>query len=253
MHVRRSMAKILSVDKDSYGDRLGIKAGQEIIAFDGEPFVDILDYSYYDCMSEFDMTIGGKFGEHTYHVNKGVDESLGLNFGHELDLAPMRCRNKCQFCFVDQLPKGMRETLYIKDDDYRMSFVCGNYVTLTNVGQKELDRIARMKLSPLYISVHAYDRDIKTQLIKNPEGAKLFDKIDFLSRHGITMHTQIVMCNGINDGDVLMETLHELARYYPSVQSVAIVPVGLTQYRDNLAPLVHKLLSSYHILSEKQR
>ena len=131
----------------------------------------------------------------------------------------------------------MRETLYVKDDDYRLSFVSGNYVTFSNIGQKELDRIAKLHLSPLYISVHAFDKKIKTKLVSNPESAMVYEKMQFLASHSIVMHTQIVLCKGINDGDVLIETLTKLRELYPNVLSVAIIPVGLTCHREGLYPL----------------
>ena len=137
----------------------------------------------------------------------------------------------------DQLPKGMRETLYVKDDDYRLSFVSGNYVTLSNIGQKELDRIVKLHLSPLYISVHAYDKDVKTKLVANPESAKVFEKMTYLARRGILMHTQIVLCKDFNDGDILRQTLDELYKLSPMVQTVAIIPVGLTCHRQGLYPV----------------
>lgn len=232
------MAKIVSIDKGSIADELHLKAGDEVVAFDGYPVEDILDYIFYDAKENFTMTVISDGDESTVEIDKDSDESLGLTFGSDMELTPRRCKNKCRFCFVDQLPKGMRETLYVKDDDYRCSFAFGNYVTLTNVTDRDLERIVRLRLSPLYVSVHAYDKEIKKALIANPEGAKLFEKIDYLVNNGITLHTQIVMCKGINDGEVLKDTLDMLEKYYPKVASVAIVPVGLTGHREGLKPLL---------------
>ena len=232
------MAKIIAVQKGGIGEELGLEIGDELLGFNGEQIVDVLDYAFYDSQEEFTLNLRTKQGEKVdIDIEKEEDESLGLELDESVQLEPMRCKNKCLFCFVDQLPKGMRDTLYVKDDDYRLSFVSGNYVTLSNIGQKELDRIAKLRLSPLYISVHAFDREIKTKLVSNPESAKVFDKMDFLANHGITMHTQIVLCKNINDKDVLQKTLEELYKRYPSVKTVAVIPVGLTGHRQKLYPL----------------
>lgn len=232
------MAKIIAVQKGGIGEELGMEIGDELLGFNGEQIVDVLDYAFYDSQEEFTLNLRTKQGEKVdIDIEKEEDESLGLELDESVQLEPMRCKNKCLFCFVDQLPKGMRDTLYVKDDDYRLSFVSGNYVTLSNIGQKELDRIAKLRLSPLYISVHAFDREIKTKLVSNPESAKVFDKMDFLANHGITMHTQIVLCKNLNDGKVLDKTLEELYKRYPSVKTVAVIPVGLTGHRQKLYPL----------------
>lgn len=232
------MAKIIAVQKGGIGEELGMEIGDELLGFNGEQIVDVLDYAFYDSQEEFTLNLRTKQGEKVdIDIEKEEDESLGLELDESVQLEPMRCKNKCLFCFVDQLPKGMRDTLYVKDDDYRLSFVSGNYVTLSNIGQKELDRIAKLRLSPLYISVHAFDREIKTKLVSNPESAKVFDKMDFLAYHGITMHTQIVLCKNLNDGKVLDKTLEELYKRYPSVKTVAVIPVGLTGHRQKLYPL----------------
>ncbi|MDE7071685.1 MAG: DUF512 domain-containing protein [Clostridia bacterium] len=232
------MAKITAIDKGSIGEELGLEVGDELIGFNGEKIVDILDYVYYDSQEFFTLNIKAKQGEVVdIEIEKDESETLGLTLDESVELEPMRCKNKCAFCFVDQLPKGMRETLYVKDDDYRLSFVSGNYVTLSNIGQKELDRIVKLHLSPLYISVHAYDKDVKTKLVANPESAKVFEKMMYLAQHGILMHTQIVLCKDFNDGDILKQTLEELYKLSPMVQTVAIIPVGLTCHRQGLYPV----------------
>lgn len=237
-HAREYMAKIVAIDKGSIGEEIGLEVGDEIIGFNGEEMVDVLDYAYYDSQDSFTVDVKSKQGDIVeVEIEKDYDETLGLTLDESVQLEPMRCKNKCVFCFVDQLPKGMRETLYVKDDDYRLSFVSGNYVTLSNIGQKHLDRIVKLHLSPLYISVHCYDRDLKTRLIANPEGAKVFDKMRFLADNGIVMHTQIVLCKGLNDGQELARTLEELRNLYPSVASVAVIPVGLTCHRQGLYPV----------------
>ncbi len=232
------MAKITAIDKGSIGEELGLEVGDELIGFNGEKIVDILDYVYYDSQDFFTLNIKAKQGETVdIEIEKDESETLGLTLDESVELEPMRCKNKCAFCFVDQLPKGMRETLYVKDDDYRLSFVSGNYVTLSNIGQKELDRIVKLHLSPLYISVHAYDKDVKTKLVANPESAKVFEKMTYLAQRGILMHTQIVLCKDFNDGDILRQTLDELYKLSPMVQTVAIIPVGLTCHRQGLYPV----------------
>lgn len=231
------MAKIIGVDKKSVAHQLGIKVGDELIAFDGNPIKDILDYHYYDGMEEFVMTVKCGDEQVDFEIEKYPDESLGLDLDESVELVPFRCKNKCKFCFVDQLPKGMRKTLYVKDDDYRLSFVSGNYITLTNVFEDELKRIVDLHLSPLYISVHATDSSIKEQLVTNPEGAKTFEKIKFLTQNGIAVNTQIVMCPNENDGEVLKKSLTDLAELRPMLKSCAVVPVGLTKHREGLYPL----------------
>ncbi len=232
------MAKIIAVDKGSIGEELGLEIGDELVGFNGEAIVDVLDYVYYDSQEFFTLNLKTKQGEAVdIEIEKEDIETLGLTLDESVQLEPIRCKNKCVFCFVDQLPKGMRETLYVKDDDYRLSFVSGNYVTLSNVGQKELDRIVKLHLSPLYVSVHAFDKEVKTKLVANPEAAKVFDKIKFLADNGIVMHTQIVLCKNLNDKDVLNDTLSELYKLYPQVKSTAVIPVGLTCHRQGLYPL----------------
>lgn len=232
------MAKIIAIDKGSIGEELGLEVGDELLGFNGEKIVDVLDYVYYDSQDAFTMNIKAKQGDVVdIEIEKEEDETLGLTLDDSVQLNPIRCKNKCLFCFVDQLPKGMRETLYVKDDDYRLSFVSGNYVTFSNIGQKELDRIAKLHLSPLYVSVHAYDKKVKTKLVSNPESAMVYEKMQFLAEHSIVMHTQIVLCKDINDGEVLAETLTKLRELHPWVQTVAVIPVGLTCHRQGLYEL----------------
>ncbi len=232
------MAKIIGIEKNSIAEELGIEVGDELLGFDGYPIVDILDYMFYDDQEEFVMNLRAKQGDKVdIEIEKDIDEKLGLVLDESVELKTMPCKNKCIFCFVDQLPKGMRDSLYVKDDDYRLSFVSGNYVTLTNVGQKELERIARLKLSPLYVSVHCYDKETKKLMVANPHGAELFEKMAYLKDHNIQMHGQIVLCKDINDGDKLYETLCKLYELRPNLLSVAIIPVGLSGHREGLFPL----------------
>ena len=232
------MAVVIGVDKGSIAEELGVEVGDELIGFNGEKIEDILDYYYYDSQEKFVINMRAKQGDLVdLEIEKTPNEQLGMSLDDSVQLNPIVCKNKCKFCFVDQMKKGLRDTLYIKDDDYRLSFVSGSFVTMTNVTQKELDRIVKLHLSPLYISVHAYTPEIKTYLVANPNGVKLFDQMKFLADHGIKMHTQIVMCKGINDGEELKKTLTELARLRPGVETAAVVPVGMTGFRDNLPHL----------------
>lgn len=217
--------------------RVGIRAGDSIIAFDGHPYVDELDIEFYNTQASFEITFLTKKGEEKKgKIVKDCDEDLGIEYP-EQELKVIHCKNRCVFCFVEQCRKGMRESLYVKDDDYRLSFTCGSYVTMSNVTDEEIERIIRLKLSPLYISVHCYDREVKRFLCKNPRSAQLFDILNRLKEGGICFHTQIVMVEGINSGDTLKETVEALYKLYPAVKSIAVVPVGLTGHREGLYPL----------------
>lgn len=228
------MAKIVALAKE--GKKQGFKIGDELVSFDGYPFCDILDCLFYDSKEKFSVVVKRNGKEKTVKVKKRADVPLGIEIDKEL--SPVRCKNKCKFCFVDQLPKGMRDALYVKDDDYRFSFISGSYVTMTNVTDEDIERILRLKLSPLYISVHAMNDEIRKDLVRNPNTLKLRQILKTLSDGGIKMHTQLVVVPDVNDGDVMLDSidrLHEIE----GVLSVAIVPVGLTTHRsglDNLKP-----------------
>ena len=232
------MAKIVGIDDNSILKELGVEIGDEIVGFNGEPIEDIIDYDYYDGQNEFTINMISKQGDKVdLEIEKLDTETMGVTLDDSVYLTPISCKNKCAFCFVDQLPKGLRKTLYVKDDDYRLSFVCGNFVTLTNVYEHELNRIVKYKLSPLYISVHAITPEKLIALLKNPESLKTMDKIKYLAKNGISMHTQIVMCKGYNDGEELQKTMEELYKSYPKVKTLAIVPVGLTEFRSEVQDL----------------
>ena len=228
------MAKIVGVASGSIAEQLGIKIDDELLAFNGTPIDDVLDYCYYDSMDSFVMTVKIDDEIVDFEIEKDDHELIGLDLDESMDLTPIRCKNKCSFCFVDQLPKGMRDTLYVKDDDYRLSFVSGNFITLSNVCEVQLERIIRLKLSPIYISVHATNPVVKTRLVANPEAGKTFEKIKYLVANGIKVNTQIVMCPDENDGKVLERTLSDLAQLMPMVMTCAVVPVGLTKHREGL-------------------
>lgn len=229
------MLKILFVEPNSVGDEIGLEAGDAITHFNGEEVADILDYEYYEGQEKFTLTVLAKSGESVdVEIEKDVEESLGLIFEDKCYLTAKACRNKCIFCFVDQLPKGMRKTLYFKDDDWRLSFVSGNYVTFTNLTENEIKRICDKKFSPLYVSVHATDDKIRRDMLQNQTAAEILPLMQKFANSGVIMHTQIVLCSDVNDGKVLQKSLRDLLALYPQVQSVAVVPVGLTKHRKGL-------------------
>lgn len=229
------MAEVKGVTKRSVGDKAGIKAGDKVISINGMPFLVSLDLIYAESLEQLTILIEGRS---PIKIAKNAYEPLGLIFNESIELSPCRCSNKCVFCFIDQLPRGLRKTLYVKDDDYRYSFITGSYITLTNLKDEDIDRIINYRLSPLYVSVHAYDKAVRKKLLGgNPESDKVWDKIIKLTSNGITLNAQIVMCSELNDGAVMKETIDQLYALYPAVTTVAVVPVGLTCHRDGLFPL----------------
>ena len=231
------MLKITKVKRNSIGKALGLEVGDEIIAFDGFACEDELDYLYYCETKSFTMTVRDKRGkgENVVEVEKAEGEDLGIEF--EKHTSIRTCHNRCVFCFVDQMPKGMRESLYVKDDDYGMSFSCGNFVTLTNLSEEGLERIIRLKLSPLYISVHTMNPELRVKLLRNRFAGKIVDQIDRLVKGGVEMHCQAVIVPGENDGEELAYTARKLFSYYPAVRDLACVPTGITKYREGLHPI----------------
>ncbi len=226
------MPKIIALN--DVAKRQGFKLGDEVVKIGGYDMLDELDYLYYDNENKFEVEIIRDDKARKIKVHKKTGQSLGLEF--DIEMKPKVCRNHCIFCFVDQLPKGMRDSLYVKDDDYRFSFLCGSYVTMTNVSDEDIDRIIRLKLSPLYISVHAWNDDVRAFMLKNPNTRKLREQMKKLGENGIKMHTQLVVVPGINDDDVLEDSIRGL-HGVEGVLSVAVVPVGLTEHRDNLHEL----------------
>ncbi len=231
------MLKISKVDKKGIGRALGLEKGDEILSFDGVPCVDELDYTYALSSPSFTMQVRDKQGEQVYdlQVEKEENESLGVEFEKQEELRT--CHNRCLFCFVDQMPKGLRETLYVKDDDYTMSFACGNFVTLTNLAEEELQRIIRLKISPLYISVQTMNPTLRCTLLRNRFAGKIVEQVERLAEGGIEMHCQAVLVPGLNDGEELAYTARKLFEYYPQVKDLACVPTGLTKYREGLYPI----------------
>ncbi len=231
------MLKILQLDKNSIAQKIGLKKDDVIVAFDGEKAKDMLDVAYYDSQSDFSITVLRDEKEETFHVKKDSYVPMGWDFYEQCYIEPRWCANKCVFCFVDQLPKGQRPTLYVKDDDWRLSFVSGNYVTLTNITDQEVERIISKKFSPLYVSVHATDDVIRRKLLGNPKARPIMQLLKTLADGGITMHTQVVMCPDLNDGKVLEKTLNDLYSLYPAVKNLSVVPVGLTKHRADLCDI----------------
>lgn len=212
--------------------------GDSLVTLNGKKIIDIIDYRFEMANELIKLEIEKPTGEmYLFEIEKDYDEDLGIIFEEDIIDKPKHCRNKCIFCFIDQLPKGVRKSLLFKDDDYRLSFLQGNFITMTNMTEEDIDRVIKYKLSPLYISVHATDDDIRVKILNNPNGKGIVNKLTRLVNNGIEIHCQIVLCPGINDGEILDKTIKDLAKLYPGVKSVAVVPVGLTDHRQNLYKL----------------
>ncbi|HNW58774.1 MAG TPA: DUF512 domain-containing protein [bacterium] len=226
--------KISVVHKNSPAARLGLQPGDELIRIDDHEIRDPIDFQFYSAEEEYTLLLSRDGRQ--WRVDIGPDNGswLGLEFA---DMTYHCCGNQCIFCFVDQNPRGLREALYFKDEDYRLSFLYGNYVTLTSVTRAQLARIVDQRLSPLYISVHSTENEVRRRMLGLRRDDHLLDKIAFLAEGGIELHTQVVLCPGWNDGEHLERTITDLAGYHPAVQSVAIVPLGLTGHRAALTPL----------------
>ncbi len=230
--------KITKVLADSIAWELGIQAGDFLVSVNGETVEDIFDYQFLVNDEEIIILIEKPDGEEwEFEIEKEYDEELGLEFEEGLMDEYKSCRNKCMFCFIDQMPKGMRDTLYFKDDDSRLSFLQGNYITLTNMKQSDIKRMIRYRMEPINISVHTTDGALRCRMLNNRFAGDLLEKMNLLKEAEITMNGQIVLCKGINDGVVLENSIRELTAYLPCLQSLSVVPVGLTKFRDGLYPL----------------
>ena len=229
-------AKILQIKKDSIAEELGLSKSDEILKINGQIPKDYIDYSYLTACEELNIWVKHNDGTpEIYEIEKDFDEDLGIIFESAVFDKIKPCTNHCIFCFVDGQPEGLRDTLYIKDDDYRLSHLQGSYVTLTNLTQKDKDRIAKMHLGPMYVSVHTMNPELRVKMLRNPKAANIKNELDFLQKNDIPFHAQIVLCPDINDKEELKFTLNELYKYKSILLSVAIVPVGITKYRkDNL-------------------
>lgn len=229
---------ITNIDNDSPA-RGRVHVGDELLAINGHTVEDVLDYRYWSYEPELTLSLrSGRTGhEYTVKVRKAEGDDLGLDFEEYLMDKPWGCSNHCLFCFIDQLPKGLRRTLYFKDDDARLSFLTGSYITLTNLSEREMERICALKISPINVSVHATDPEMRAKLMGNPRAADIMGPLRRLTAAGITVDCQIVCCPGYNDREQLSRSMRELAELYPGVNSVSIVPVGLTMHRERLAKL----------------
>lgn len=233
------MAKIIDVEYGGLARTAGIKKGEEVVAIDGKPFADLLDYAYADGQSSCKLSVKDKKGNtrEVVIVKEDDYDTIGLDFDDSVEIRPRGCRNKCKFCFVDQLPEGMRDTLYVKDDDYRLSFTCGSYITGTNLTEKDIKRILDYKLSPLYVSVHATDEAVRQELIGAKGATPIMQLLGRLTAADIKINTQVVLCGGINDGAVLQKTMEDLCSLGGNILSLAVVPVGITAHREGLETL----------------
>lgn len=236
------MAEIpISVDfiiPGSIADDVGIMRGDEILTINGKRPLDLIDYRFLCAGEEVEVEVRKQNGEiWVCDIEKEYDEDLGLGFTQDTFDGIRKCANKCIFCFVDQMPEGLRESLYVKDDDYRLSFLHGNFITLTNLTETDMKRIVDMRLSPLYISVHCTGATLREEMLGHRKAGNIMAQLVQLAKAGIEMHTQIVLCPGVNDGQELTRTVQDLTSLWPQVLSVAVVPVGLTGHRGGLFPL----------------
>ena len=230
-----SLTKIASVDAHSPAQRAGVRPGETLTHVNGHPIVDVLDYKFYTYDPRLELELMGEDGRsRRVRVRKDEGEDLGLEFGSYLMDRARSCANRCIFCFVDQMPPGMRETLYFKDDDARLSFLMGNYITLTNLSQREIQRVCDLRISPVNISVHATDPALREAMLKHRRAGECLEIMRRFAQAGIEMNCQVVACPGVNDGPALARTLRELGELHPAVTSVAVVPVGVTKFREGL-------------------
>ena len=250
--------RIYAVSPGSPAEKSGISADDRIESINGEPVTDEIDYQSLSAAEKLDILILHDGQTRNITVRKKEWEPLGLCLDETEAMKPRHCRNRCLFCFVDQLPQGMRETLYVKDDDWRLSLMMGNYVTLTNVSEQEFERILRRRASPLYISVHATDPLVRCEILRNKNAGTLMSRLARLKANGLEFHCQVVLCPQVNDGAILERTVMDLASLWPASRSLAIVPVGLTKHRDGLASLkgfdaesARKLLDTVHAWQQR--
>ena len=230
--------EIQGVLADSYGDRAGVQKGDTLVSINGVEIFDVLDYRFCIQAKKLALSLLRNGEELSVNIRKSDEfADIGLEFETYLMDKQHSCKNKCVFCFVDQMPKGMRDTLYFKDDDSRLSFLFGNYITLTGLCEREIQRIIDMHISPVNISVHTMNPELRVEMMKNRFAGDVLKNLNRFAENNIEMNTQLVLCPGINDGDELRFSLAELAKLYPAVKSIAAVPVGLTKYREGLYPL----------------
>ncbi|MDS3861330.1 TIGR03279 family radical SAM protein [Thermosynechococcaceae cyanobacterium BACA0444] len=244
-HATIQPALISGVLPDSIAAEIGFEPGDALVAINGERPRDLIDYRFLCADEVLELEVLDQRGKtHHVEIEKDYDADLGLEFTTALFDGLIQCNNRCPFCFIDQQPPGKRASLYAKDDDYRLSFLYGSYLTLTNLTPAEWERIARLRLSPLYVSVHATEPEVRIRLLKNPRAGKILEHLAWFQEQGLQIHAQVVVCPGLNDGDHLTQTLQDLAQFHqlpwPAVASIAVVPLGLTRFRpeeDELTPV----------------
>ena len=231
-------AVVKSVDPFSIAEDCGIEKGDTILKVNNKEFTDVLDFRFLTSDEYYTIEVKKEDGSvEEIEVYNDLYEQFGCEFENSLMDKPKTCTNKCIFCFMDQLPKDMRSTMYFKDDDVRLSFLEGNYVTLTNLSDNDVERICSLKVSPVNVSVHTTDADLRCKMLNNRFAGKLISTMKRFADAGITMNAQIVLCKGINDGKVLKQSLFDLSQLFPHIRSISVVPVGLTEYREGLYPL----------------
>lgn len=228
---------ITFVEPNTPAQRAGVCVGDILLRINDTPVLDLIDYEALTAHRALKLDLMRSGEPLSVVLHKGEYEPLGLCFETTLMSRMMTCRNHCVFCFIDQMPKGVRSSLNVKDDDWRMSFIMGNYVTLTNVSDAEFQRILDRRVSPLYVSVHATDPEIRTKIMRNPSAGRIMERLTALKEKGLRFNAQIVLCRNLNDGEILMRTLSDLSSLAPACSSVAIVPVGVTKYREGLTEL----------------
>ena len=239
------------VEEGSYADEAGLCPGDKILTINGNDFYDILEYRYLTSEYEVCLVVQKQNGDIEEIVIENDYEDLGIEFKNALVDKAQSCRNKCIFCFIDQLPKGMRETVYFKDDDTRLSFLQGNYVTLTNLSDDDIERLIKMRVSPINISVHTTNPDLRVKMLCNKNAGKIYDIMQKFADNNMYMNCQIVLCPGYNDKEELDRTLNDLANLHPYVESISVVPVGLTAYREGLCELKgYDAKASYDVIRQ---
>lgn len=258
-------ALITAVLPDSIAAEIGFEAGDRLVSINGERPRDLIDYQFLCADEVLELEVLDAKGKtHQIEIEKDYDDDLGLEFESALFDGLIQCNNRCPFCFIDQQPPGLRDTLYLKDDDYRLSFLYGSYLTLTNLSPREWQRIEQMRLSPLYVSVHATEPEVRSRLLKNSRAGQILDQLRWFQERRLQIHAQVVLCPGINDGPHLTQTLIDLAQFHrgevPTVASIAVVPVGLTRFRpteDELVPVTpekaREVISQVQELQQKFR
>lgn len=231
------MVEICEVRAHSRAEKQGVLAGDILVSINGHDINDVLDYRFYLAENTVELLLKRNGEEYKISIRKGEYDDIGLEFATPLMDKKHTCENKCIFCFIDQNPKGMRESIYFKDDDSRLSFLHGNYITLTNLKMADIQRIVNMHISPVNVSVHTTNPELRVMMMKNKHSGEVLSYLRVLSDAGIKLRGQIVLCKGVNDGAELQRSMEDLCTYYPQLDSVSIVPAGLTAYRDGLYPL----------------